>query len=93
MKISNCQLGMSKVVPRLPRSVIDVVTDPIHEVVQLPVPKFGVEDRLNLELRDAVHMDVRHGFCRGNDSGLRATSLSYRLIRTETYSCTLLEIS
>ena len=30
---------------------------------------------------------------RGNDSGLRATSLFYRLIRAETYSCTLSEIS
>ena len=61
MKIINCQLGMSKVVPRFPRSNIDIVTDPIHEVVQLPVPKFGVEDRLNLESRDAVHMDGQRG--------------------------------
>ena len=30
---------------------------------------------------------------RVNDSGLRATSLSYRLIRAETYSCTLSQIS
>ena len=50
MKIINCQLGMSKVVGRFPRSVVDVVADPIHEVIQLAVPKFGVEDRLNLEL-------------------------------------------
>ena len=52
---------MSKVVGRLPRSLIDVVTDPIHEVVQLPVPKFGVEDNLNLELRDAIHMNGQRG--------------------------------
>ena len=61
MKIINCQLGMSKVVGRLPRSVVDVVADPIHEVVQLAVPKFGVEDRLNLELWNTVHMDGQRG--------------------------------
>ena len=52
---------MSKVVGRLPRSVIDVVADPIHEVVQFPVPKFGVKDRLNLALWDAIHMDGQRG--------------------------------
>ena len=61
MKIINCQLGMSKVVGRFPRSVVYVVADPIHEVVQFAVPKFGVEDRLNLELWNAVHMDGRGG--------------------------------
>ena len=61
MKIINCQLGMSKVVGRLPRCVVYVVADPIHEAVQLAVPKFGVEDRLNLELGNVVHMDGQRG--------------------------------
>ena len=61
MKIINCQLGMSKVVGRFPRSVVYVVADPIHEVVQFPVPKFGVEDRLNFEFWDVVHMDGQRG--------------------------------
>ena len=61
MKIINRQLGMSKVGGRLPRSVVYVVADPIHEVVQFSVPKFGVEDRLNLEFWDAVHMDDQRG--------------------------------
>ena len=52
---------MSKVVGRLPRSVVDVVADPIHEVVQFSVSKFGVEDRLNLEFWDVVHMDGQRG--------------------------------
>ena len=61
MKIINCQLGMGKVGGRLPRSVVYVVADPMHEVLQFPVPKFGVEDRLNLEFWDAVHMDGQEG--------------------------------
>ena len=61
MNNSNCRLGMSKAVGRFPRSVVDVVADPIHEVVKFPVPKFGVEDGLNLEFWDVVHMDGQRG--------------------------------
>ena len=65
MKCINFQLSMSKVVGRLPRSLLNVVTDPIHEVLQLSVPKFGVWYRLNLEFRDVVHIDGERG---GHDS-------------------------
>ena len=48
---------MSKVVGGFPRSLVDVVTDPVDKIVQLPVPELGVEDRLNLKLRDPIDVE------------------------------------
>ena len=64
MKIINYQLSMSKVVGKLPRSLIVVVTDPVHQVEEFLVPEFGVEERLNLEFRDTIHMDGQRGGAR-----------------------------
>ena len=52
---------MSKVVGGFPRSLIHVVTDPVDKIVQLPVPELGVEDRLNLELRDPIDVEGWRG--------------------------------
>ena len=42
-----------------------IVADPIHEVKELPAPKLGVEDLVNLELGKAIHLS---GQGRGHDT-------------------------
>ena len=48
---------MSKVVGRLPRSLIDVATDPVHQIEELAVSELGVDDNLDLEFRDTVYVE------------------------------------
>ena len=57
MEISYCRLGIGKICNRLPRSIRNVVTDPIDEVLDLAAADLGVENLANFELRQTVHLD------------------------------------
>ena len=50
MKIPDCERGVSQVDSGLPGVLRIIVSYPIHQIVQLAVPKLGVEDLVNLEL-------------------------------------------
>ena len=65
MKLVDCERGVSQVDSWLPGVLRVIVADPIHEVVQLAVPKLGVEDLVNLELGKPVHLS---GQGRGHDT-------------------------
>ena len=56
MKSGNCLVSMGDIGCRLPGLVVLVVTDPIHQVIQLAPEKLGAEDLVNLELGKAVHL-------------------------------------
>ena len=65
MKFLDCHRGMSQVGSGLPGLLRMVVADPIHEVEELPAPKLGVEDLVNLELGKDIHLS---GQGRGHDT-------------------------
>ena len=56
MKFPDCERGVSQVDSGLPGVLQIIVSYPIHEVVQLAVPKLGIEDLVNLELGKPVHL-------------------------------------
>ena len=78
MKIPDCERGVSQVDSWLPGALRIIVADPIHEVVEPAAPKLGVEDHVNLELGQPVHLT---GQGRGHDTARErvATCSSRRL--------------
>jgi len=57
MKGSNGEASIGKIRSRLPRVLRRIVAHPIHQIVEFAAPKSGIEDRINLELRQPVHLD------------------------------------
>ena len=57
MKGSNGEVSIGKIRCRLPRVLRRSVAQPIHEIVEFAAPKSGIEDRINLELGQTVHLD------------------------------------
>ena len=58
MKCIYGEVGVGQIFSRLPRVI---VAQPIHLVVEFASPKLGIEDRINLELRQIVHLDGHRG--------------------------------
>ena len=57
MEGSNREASMGKIRSRLLRFFRRIVAHPIHQIVEIAVPKSGIEDRMNLELKQTVHLD------------------------------------
>ena len=49
--------AITDVVGRFPRSFRLVVAHPIHQILKFTKPESGIEVRINLELREPVHLD------------------------------------
>ena len=48
---------MRKIGGWLPRSLRDVVTDTVDKILEFLLPESGVQNRLDLELKESVHLD------------------------------------
>ena len=57
MKIRYCRLCIFQILHRLPRSLRNVVPDPIDKVPDLPPEDLGVHNFADLELREAIHVE------------------------------------
>ena len=57
MEIRNGICGVGKIRRWFPSALGLVVTHPIHQIVEFVASKFGVEDRMDLKLKKAVHLD------------------------------------
>ena len=53
---------MVEIIGWFPRTVTCVVFYPIHHILQLVASKSGIEDGINLELREPVHLDGEGNF-------------------------------
>ena len=62
MKIRYYRLGIRQIRHRLPRSLRNIVPDPIDKVPDLPLEDLGVENFADLELREAIHVEGRGNF-------------------------------
>ena len=62
MKIRYCRLGIFHILHRLPRSLQNIVTDPIDKVPDLPLEDLGVQNFADLKLREAIHVERRGNF-------------------------------
>ena len=57
MKCRNCICRVGKIFCELPSALRLVVANPIHQVIEFAAPKSGIEDRINLKLKKAIHLD------------------------------------
>ena len=57
MEIRNGICGVCKIRRGFPSAFGLVVTHPIHQIKKFAASKFGVEDRMDLKLRKAIHLD------------------------------------
>ena len=62
MKIRYCRLGIRQIRHRLPRSLRNIVPDPIDKVPDLPPQNLGVQNFADLELQEAIHVERRGDF-------------------------------
>ena len=62
MKIRYCRLCICQILHRLPRSLRNVVPDPIDKVPEIPLEDLGVQNFADLELREAIHVERGGGF-------------------------------
>ena len=57
MKIRYCRQGICQILHRLPRSLRNIVPDPINKVPDLPPEDLGVQDFADLKLKEAIHVE------------------------------------
>ena len=57
MKIRYCRLCICHILHRLPRSLRNIVPDPIDKVPDLLPEDLGVQDFTDLKLREAIHVE------------------------------------
>ena len=56
MKIGDRISGIFQCICRARSAIRCIVAHPIHQILQFAAPKFGIQDRLYLELRDTIHL-------------------------------------
>ena len=61
MKILDCVGCICQNSSRLPRTVRNVVADPVHIVLQLVAPNSGIKDRIDFKLLHTVHLECWRG--------------------------------
>ena len=57
MKFIYCELCIFKIGHRLPRPLRSIVTDPIYQILKLALVELGVQNLLDLELGQTVHVE------------------------------------
>ena len=53
--------GMSQICSWLPRTVRNVVADPVHIILQLSTPETRVQNLMDLKLLHSIHLDCWRG--------------------------------
>ena len=61
MEVGNCHRSIGKICSRLPRSVGNIVSDPIDEIQEFAPSDLGVQNCPNLKLWKPVHLDGVRG--------------------------------
>ena len=61
MEICDRSRRIGDILNRLPSSLRRIVAHPIHQILEFSAAETKVEDRIDLKLRQTVHLDGRRG--------------------------------